>query len=184
MARNSNQVVSGPGLLYVASVGTAEPTSATATLDPAFREVGYTTEGTTLKYSIKNEALMVAEEFDPIRYQTTSREGSVAFTMAQSDVQNLALALNLGPTVADTPGAGLEPPAPGTEQRVMLVLKTDFGALWIFRQCINASDLTIAFKKAPNLTTLPVEFRLEKPTGLQPFKVYGAYGTTTAAVVG
>lgn len=172
MARNSAQVLAGPGLLYVAPVGTAEPTSASAALDAAFREVGYTTEGTTVTYEITSEAIEVAEEFDPIRYQTTGRNGTVSFAMAQSSISNLALALNQGAAVADNPGSGIEPPEPGAEVRVMMVLQTETGARWIFRQLFNASSIEIAKKKSPNLSTIPVEFKMEKPTNKTPFKVF------------
>lgn len=172
--KDSDQVVAGPGLIYVAPVGTTEPTTVSSTLDPAFTAVGYTSEGTTITYEITNEAITVAEEFDPIRYQTTGREGTVAFSLAQASIGRLALALNLGASIND--GAlSVEPPEPGSEQRVMIVLDCENHGRWLFRKCINASSLEIAFKKAPDLTLFPVEFRLEKPTGVAPFKVF-AYG--------
>lgn len=179
-AINSGEVVAGPGLIWVGPVGTAEPTSATAVLDASFRQVGYTKAGTTVKYQITSSEIEVAEEFDPIRYQTTKREGSVSFEMAQASIANLALALNQGSAVDNTQGS-IEPPAVGSELRVMIVLQTQDGARWIFRQCLNASDLSVAFKKAPDYTTYPVEFKLEKPTGNQPFKVFPSL---TAGVTG
>lgn len=168
MAEDSSQVQAGPGLLYVAPIGTAEPTSATGTLDPAFRQVGYTKEGTTIKYTITSSKIEVAEEFDPVRYQTTAREGSVEFALAQASISNLVLALNQG-VVANDNALSVEPPAVGAEVRVMIVLDTELGARWVFRQCLNASDLSIARKKAPDYATISCQFMLEKPTGKQPF---------------
>lgn len=169
MARDSDEVQAGPGLLYVAPIGTAEPTSATATLDSAFREVGYTESGPTFTYEVANDGIFVAEEFDPIRYQTTSRTGTLKFEMAQISIENLALALNQGANVSHS-STSIEPPEPGSEVRVMFVHQTEQGARWIFRQCINASSIELARKKAPDKGLIPVEFRLEKPTGLAPFK--------------
>lgn len=168
MARNSDEVQSGAGLLYAAPLGTAEPTSATASLDAAFREVGYTEEGPTFTYEVENEGLFVAEEFDPIRYQTTNRTGTIKFDIAQLSIENLALALNLGADFSHT-ATSIEPPDPGSELRIIIVHQTEQGARWVFRKCINASSIEMPRKKAPDKGLIPVEFRLEKPTGQAPF---------------
>lgn len=168
----SSNVILGPGLLYVAPVGTTEPTNASTVLPSAnWREVGYTEDGTTFTYEITNEPIEVEEEFDPIFYRTTGRSGTVAFQMAEVTRQNLALAVNVG-AAAPNNAASLEPPSPNSEVRVMIALNTDDGARWIWRQCLQASSIEIARKKAPDKALLPVEFRLEKPTGLQPWIVF------------
>lgn len=161
----------GPGLLYVAPIGTTEPTSASSTLPSAWRAVGYTEEGTTFTEDRTNEGLEVAEEFYPVRYATTSITNSVAFAMAEATRQNLALALNSG-AAALNDASYFEPPAPGSEVRVMIVLQTDDGARWIFRQCFNGGTVELRRQKAPDKTLIATEFRLEKPTGLQPWRVY------------
>lgn len=168
----SANVLLGPGLLYVAPVATTEPTNASTALPSAdWRAVGYTEDGTTFTYEITNEAIEVEEEFDPVFYRTTGRMGTVAFQMAEITRQNLALAVNLGADAANN-AASLEPPAPNSEVRVKVALDTDDGARWIWRQCLQASSIEIARKKAPDKTLLPVEFRLEKPTGVQPWIVF------------
>lgn len=161
----------GPGLLYVAPIGTTEPASASATLASAWREVGYTEEGTTFTEDRTNEGLEVAEEFYPVRYATTSITNSLAFAMAEATRRNLALALNSGAAAAND-ATSYEPPAPGAEVRVMIVLDTQDGARWIFRQCFNGGTVELQRQKAPNKTLIATEFRLEKPTGLQPWKVF------------
>jgi hypothetical protein len=175
MARNGNQIVVGAGLLYCAPIATTEPTSATATLDPAFREVGYTDKGPTFKNTLSNSAIEVAEEFYPVKYATTKVEASLAFDMSQATVENLALAINLGANYANG-SASLEPPVPGQEVRVMLLHKTEQGAVWIFRQCINTSDVQMQSQKSPNVKLIPVTFNMEKPAGVQPWKVLPAAG--------
>lgn len=172
-------VLIGPGLLYVAPIGTTEPASATATLDAAFRAVGYTDAGTTFRYEITNEAIEVAEEFDPIAYATTGRAASVAFQMAENTRQNLALALNSGANAATS--GSYEPPDPGTEVRVMVLLQTEEGARWLFRRCLQADTIEMQRQKAPAKALIPVTFRLEKPTGAKPFIVFPSL--TTAGVI-
>jgi hypothetical protein len=169
--KNTSEVLLGPGLLYVAPVATSDPTSASATLPSAWREVGYTDEGTVIDIAYTNEAIPVAEEFDPIRYVTTGREFSLGFSMKQTSRRNLALALNVGADATNN-GTSFEPPAPGAEVRVKMALVTEEGAMWVFRQCFQGGNLQISRQKAPNVSLLPVQFRLEKPTGLQPFFVF------------
>jgi hypothetical protein len=51
----------------------------------------------------------------------------------------------------------------------MLLFDSDSGARWLFRKCLQAGTLEVGNKKAPQKRLLPVTFRLEKPTGQQPF---------------
>jgi hypothetical protein len=73
------------------------------------------------------EAIRVAEYFDPIKYSTTERNGSIAFNLANWTLSNYKRALNGGVaalTPTGTTGTELtsfEPPAPGAEVRVMLM---------------------------------------------------------------
>lgn len=171
MARNTDEVQAGPGLLYAAPAGTAEPTSASSSLNPAFREVGYTEEGPTFTFSFTSDKLEVAEETLPIRYMTTEQEATIKFDIAQISIENFALALNLGADFAHS-ATYLEPPDPGSEVRIMLIHKTQQGALWLFRQCINSSSIEMARKKAPDKALIPVEFKMEKPANAKSFRVY------------
>jgi hypothetical protein len=174
MAFNPDAVTTGPGTLWVAPLGTTEPTTATGALDPAFRQVGYTEEGSNFTYEFSSEGVFVAEELDPIRYDTTTRAGTVKFAMAEATRNNLALALNLGASaVNDT--TVIEPPEPGNELRVVLVLDTYDNSRWLWRKCLQTGSMDIPFKKAPNKKLISVEFKLEVPTGgLKPFRVFPA----------
>lgn len=177
---DATDVKVGPGRLWVAAIGTTEPASASAALPSAWRAVGYTEEGTTFSQEITTEPIEVAEELDPIRYVNTRRAGSIQFSMAQMNRMNLALAMNTGVGTDST--AAFEPPALGTEVRVMIVwdsnedatdLVTNGGNVrWLFRQCYETDPIETAFQKAPQKSLLPVRFQLEKPTGLAPWKVY------------
>ena len=170
---DSNAIAIGAGTLYVASIATADPTNATAALPSAWRQVGYTEEGNTFTYGIETEEVYVAEVLDPVRIDTTKRSGKVAFSMAEMTRQNLVLALNSGAAgVNDT--SSVEPPAVGSEVRVNLVLDTLGGSRWVFRRCIQGGEIEIARKKSPDKALLPVEFKLELPSGQQPFIVFPA----------
>lgn len=182
MAFSGTNVKTGPGLIYVAPVGTTEPTTASAALPSAWRPIGYTEDGVTINYGITNEPVEVAEEFDPLRYETTAREGSVAFSMAEVSRRNLLLVLNKG--VDDATTGSIEPPAPGSEVRVMLALDSagssaspntapgSTNARWVWRQCIQAEAIEMQRAKAPGKALIPATFRLEKPSSLQPFIVF------------
>jgi hypothetical protein len=169
--KSSTEVLLAPGTLYTAVIGTTEPTSASATLASAWREVGYTEHGSAIDMNYKTSPIDVAEEFYPIKIPVTGVELAVGFNMAQASRRNLAFALNTGPNEASD-GSSYEPPVPGTEVRCMLALLTNEGALWIFRQCLQGGSLSIKRDKAPNVALLPVQFNMEKPTGSQPFKVF------------
>lgn len=64
-----------------------------------------------------------------------------------------------------------EPPAIGTETRVMLGWESfDKQERWVFRKCFQTGNVETARKKAPDKALLPVEFSLETVPSLAPFK--------------
>ena len=176
--RVSSNVELGPGSLYAAAVTATEPASASAALPSAnFFPIGYTEDGSKFGYALKVSPIMVEEEFDPIRIATTSREGKLTLKMAEITRRNLQLAINAGAGATEDSSL-VEPPAPGSELRVMIVFVTDpqgpsqTSALWIFRQCLQSGDIGIERRKAPNKSMFVVEFDLEKPTGKQPWRAF------------
>src|SRR5664279_2526833 len=94
----SGQVVWGPGKLYVAPIGTAEPASISASWINWWR-LGYTVAGSTVSYGLTTADIQVAEELDPIATILTDRNITVAFQFAEFSLRNLQLAL--AGTVAD-----------------------------------------------------------------------------------
>ena len=174
--RSTTEVAVDVGLLYVAPIGTTEPTASSdlSSLPSAWREVGYTEDGSTFTYNVNSEMIEVAEELDSIATYITGREGKLAFSMAQATRRNLALALNAGAAAAND-ATTLEPPDPTAMVRVMLLhVSNDAGAVrgTLVRRCFNTGGLEMAFGKAPQKVLLPVEFSLEKPTGKTPFIVF------------
>lgn len=166
----------GPGRLWVAPIGTAEPTSASGAPDAAYRAIGYTETGSAFSTALTQSEVLVAEEIDPILYVLSHRANTLVVTMAEVTRANLALALG---TAANAPNnsATYEPPDPGVEVAVMILWDSDetpsaLNTRWLFRQCKAGGTITIPRAKAPAKATLAVTFNLEKPTGLAPFKVW------------
>ncbi|WP_394620950.1 hypothetical protein JNUCC0626_18205 [Lentzea sp. JNUCC 0626] len=163
----------GPGRLWVAPLGTALPTDLGTALDAAFKPVGYTEEGSEFSYELTSDPVEVAESLDPVFYRTTGRNGTVTFAMAENTVRNLTLAFNGGSVTRTTSGAvSYEPPEPGTEVRKVLVFDSEDGEeRWIFNQVFQGGSVTMSRRKGADKTTIPVEFRLEKPAlGGAPFR--------------
>jgi hypothetical protein len=166
-----DQVLIGAGQLYVAPVAQADPANVAAvTGASAWREVGWTAEGSQLSFATTIEQITVAEEFYSVKQVVTNVVASVAFSMSQATSKNLQLALNIAANAAND-STMVEPVTPGDELRFKLVHITEEGALWIFRRVIQTGSLEIARAKAPAVALLPVTFGLEKPAGAEPWAV-------------
>lgn len=174
---NPNNIALGAGRLYVAPVGTSEPSSSSAALPSAWRSVGYTEDGTTVTIELNNEEIEVAEEFDPVKYVMNKRTVMLAVQMAEATRRNLALALG-GSANADNDAQSYEPPNPGDEVAFMVVWDSEDDATngdnvrWLFRSCKSAGSIETQRNKAPNKALLPIELNVEKPASLAPFKVW------------
>lgn len=178
----------GPGFLWIAPLATAEPTPAVTAgkfsdaIPAAFLPLGATTEGTTFAYSTEVEPIEVAEFFDPISYYTTSRNGSIAFALANYTLTNLRRALNGGIAALTTTGvagseiATFEPPTPGTEVRSMLLWQSDDDTVRLLvRKAISSGEVSMTMNKAPNYASIPFMFNMEIPTSTSvPFKMWSA----------
>lgn len=173
---NADHVELGPGRLYVAPLGTTEPTSASAALPSAWVAIGYTEDGSAFASDITSEPVEVAEELDPISYVNTRRLNRVSFSMAEATARNLVLALGGGAATAND-GTSVEPPDAGAEVAVMLVWDSEetpgaSNVRWIYRQAKPSGTIEIAHRKAPAKSLIPVTFNLEKPASAKPFRVY------------
>jgi hypothetical protein len=179
-------VLIDPGYLFWAPLATALPTNTVAgsvftdSWAAAWVPLGATEEGSTFSYSSTVEPVTVAELFDPVKYATTSREGSMAFNLADWTLNNLKRALN-GGTVAVVSGTGAtalnsyEPPNPGAEVRAMIGWESqDNTVRIILRQCLNGGEIASAFQKAPAKAVIACQFQMEKPLSAQPFIIYTA----------
>jgi hypothetical protein len=174
------------GYLFWAPAGTVDPTMTVAASKftdvwpVAWIPLGATEEGSDFNYETKIEPIMVAEFYDPIKYATTERSGSIAFTLVDWTLSNWKRVLN-GGTLSIVSGTGAtqinkyEPPAPGAEVRSMIGWESlDNTARIIVRQGVNGSQIKSSFKKAPNKAGLACEFSFEIPSAAQPFSIYSS----------
>lgn len=180
MAGNAGALSLGPGWLYYAPLGTALPTDHTTALAAAYLEIGYTEEGSELSFEISSEAVEVAESLDPVMYRSTARNGGLTFAMAENTVRNLTLAFNGGTVtsygVAPADGFKYVPPEPDEVVRRILVWESeDKLERWVYPQVFQGGSVAMARRKGATKTTLPVEFRLERPAaGGSPFEAFYA----------
>jgi hypothetical protein len=171
-----------PGKLYIAAVGSAEPTTTTAAWGTDWYPMGYTDEGSTFNYSISTDNVEVAEELDVLARVTTGRDASVEFALAEITKRNLNIAFNGGIVLGDGLAWTFEPPDLGNEQRVAIgwdaspnVATNDLRI--IFRQCLQGGSLGLENRKGATKSTIAMQFQLEKPTippGTKLLKIMGA----------
>ena len=165
----------GPGLLYMAPIGTAEPTTGSGALPSAWIPLGYTDEGSEFTFETTFEDVNVAEELDPVKIVATGRMTSVKFSLAEITARNLQAAMNGGAIGAPAGGfVAFEPPDLGQEVRKMIVWQADDNEeRWLLRRVLQVGSIVIPRKKAPAKAVIPAEFRTEVPTDGSPiFKAW------------
>lgn len=160
----------GPGALYVASLGTTEPAQTVPfpAWPTGWYRLGYTEDGSSFSYELSTEAVEVAEELERVFTMTTGRDQSVTFQLAEPTQYNLKVAMNGGASFIADPTSGnavvFEPPALGTEVRVMLGFDSESGLdRWIWRQCFQTGSVEMQRRKGNNKTLIPATFTVEKP---------------------
>lgn len=171
-----------PGKLYIAALGTAEPTNVSTAWNAAFVPLGYTDEGSTFTSELSTEDVQVAEELEPIAVATTGRVTAVNVALAELTQRNLSIALNGGTIVTpDGQNWTFEPPDMGNETRYMLGWDASADPStndlrFLFRRVLTVGNLDLGNRKGAEKATLSVTFRLEKPADgtSKPFKVWGA----------
>jgi hypothetical protein len=165
----------GPGLLYVAPIGTSEPTVGSAALPSAWVAIGYTDDGSMFNSETSYEDIEVEEELDPIRTTAVKRVTTIDFDMAEINAQHLLIAFNGGTITGPTTGyVTFEPPALGSESRLMLMWQSnDSQEALLCRRVLQSGPIGMARKKAPDKTVIPVSFKLEIPLdGAKAFKFW------------
>ena len=169
-----------PGKLFIAPLGTTEPTTVTAVWGAGWVPLGYTDEGSSFNYEISTDNIEVAEELDILARVTTGRDASVEFALAEITKRNLTIAFNGGIIVGDGLAWSFEPPDLGSETRVMLgwdaapnVANNDMRM--IFRQCLQGGAIGLENRKGATKSTISATFQLEKPAaGGKILKIMGA----------
>jgi hypothetical protein len=175
MPLDANAIRVGPGIIYVAPLGTTEPVNLSSAWDVAWVRIGYTDAGSTWTFDQTFEDVMVAEELEPLQILQTARTISLAFAAAEITAVNMQRALNGGTiTPSGAPPNEIitfEPPPAGTYTPLMMGWQADDNyERWVFRRCVSTGSIEIARRKAPDKATIPITFRATKPTGVQSFK--------------
>lgn len=188
MPDDPTHVKIGPGTLYAAPLGTTEPVSVTGAWPTGWQQLGYTDQGSTFSFGAATAGVTVEEEYWPIDEVITGYTGDMTFALAETTRQNLALALNAGfgsSTVAASQGTNpdgsvwQEPPAAGTEQRIMLgwdslplgaTSGVDPYCRIIIRKTLQTGKISRMARKGNNKSMYACTFSIIKPAGLAPFR--------------
>jgi hypothetical protein len=114
MPVTTTNLIQGPATLYVGAFGATEPTDALINTAPAvaWTDLGGTTGGVTLTAAITLAALDVDQILDPVGDVITARDITVATSLAEATLANLARVLNLADAVVTT---GTTPAGPTLE---------------------------------------------------------------------
>lgn len=162
----------GPGKLYIAALGSTEPSNLVGAWAAAWTLMGYTHEGTSFVFDNTFEDVEVAEELEPILTLQTKRNITVNFALAEMTAENMKVAFNGGDVQTPAGLVTFEPPAAGSYTAVMLGWEAeDALERWIFRKCIQIGSVEIARRRAPDKATLPMSFRVMKPENAASFKL-------------
>lgn len=162
-------VILGPGRLYMAPLGTTEPTSASATLPSAnWIALGYTEDGTDLTIERTNDKIMVAEELYPVRVVNSETMVQLKTRLAEPTLANLNAALGGGSAGVNS-ASSLEIPVGLTG--IMLVHDSEESPTSatnrriVFREVYPAGSVAINFKKSPDKTLIDVTWDCVLPSG-------------------
>jgi hypothetical protein len=180
----------GPGTLYIAPLGSDEPTGIDDDLDTAWTALGYTNDGSTQSFSPSYEDVEVAEELEPLDSVATGRTISASFTLAELTAKNLKAAMN-GGTITHVPVAGavtrahtkFEPPEVGEDVKVMLLFEAeDTLERVLYREVKQVGAIETARRKGAEKAGIPCEFRAYKPAaGGKAFTRWSGRGSDASA---
>lgn len=176
-ARDTDQVLTGPGQFYVAPTGTAFPANAETAPAGTWEDIGYTDDGVAFEWAQETQEVLVAEEDLPIREERSKITYSLTTTLAQFVLENIQRALG-GGTITAIPGPPVRrtytPPVAGEHDSFALLFRFE-------NECAFHTDLQIQraksveagsapFTKSPSKTVIPVTFRIEVPPSGDIFK--------------
>lgn len=181
MAQTPSAVLSGPGKLHyaplTAGVPEAAPAAAPATWDTApgggWIDAGFTDDGVSFEWDLTFESVLVAESAAALRTLWTEAEYRLVAVLAQFQFELLNLALNGAEanTITDVPGPPVErtfsPPDVGQDVAHSLLFQYQnenaAGGHIYVPLGKNTAAASIPFAKAPQKSTLGVEFVAQVP---------------------
>lgn len=185
MARDTQEVLLGPGYMYTAADGEAAPVFTGGEIEDSapggnWVDVGYSEDGWNLVFDITFEYFTPAEETDPIATIKSAQEVHFRGIAAQFSLENLKLAIG-GGTIATVVG----PPArqtytpPGTDDFdfISVLFRTTgptAGGLArdiYIPRVVSVSSLDITHTKGANPSSVAIDVRAIKKTGSPLFTV-------------
>lgn len=186
---DATQVVAGPGLLYVAPLGTTLPTLDATGEFPVnwpvgWEAVGYTDAGIDQTYTPTIKEIEVDEEAAPVLDILQKEQFEISAHLAEATLQNLNRAISSSTYTVDTPNSavivsggskpityfmiGVQGPAPGTNKaRVIIVQKAIAKA---------AVQMKMTRK---DKVVIPVTFSARKIANVNLFDIYDLTSTAS-----
>ncbi len=145
------------------SAGAGTPKDLTFT--GPFTDVGYTEDGVTVNYTSETQDIRVEEETFPINNKLTSENWEVVCNMAESSLQNLAIAMG---GAAFVPGGKILTLGAGVQKLISLKLtgKNPDGKIRVYQvpKAVAVGSVGASFRRADK-TIVPVTFRALKDSG-------------------
>lgn len=166
MALDPTQVVIAPGgSIAVAPELTTEPTNEASALNAAFVEVGYVSEdGVRFNTSPNVTDIGAWQTAYPLRSETETRTGAIAFTMRQWNADNFKVAFGGGEIEVVSAGHyKYTPPTGNPAVRIVAVTWTDTHT---YRLVVPRAQITDAVEvplRRAAAADLPVTFRVLGP---------------------
>ena len=177
MAKDTTQVLLGPGTFYVAAVvaGVAEPAPADPTVAPGvdWEDIGYSTDGWNLVNDLTYEFFTPAEEVDPIATLKSAQECHFLGIAAQFSLDNLKIALGGGTITTDAGPPATQtyvPPSSTGYDRFSVLFRTAAPGTAKIRDIyvpfvISMSSVDIPHTKGANPSVVAIDMRALKVTG-------------------
>lgn len=173
---NPNNVKLGPGRLYYAPLGTAEPTLGSAALPSQWQALGYTETGSELQINQEDSDIEVAEELDPIDNLLTKRTTKLVVEAAEVTKKNILLVTGGGASNTND-GTAFSLVDPASVIGVMMIWDSSDTAgasgdianrRVLMRKVKPGGSVNLARKKAPGKATLPATLNVVKPDQTNP----------------
>ncbi len=186
MARETTEVLMGPGYFYMAPFGEAAPSlgvSDVISTDPAgsWEDIGYSEDGWSLVADVTIEYFTPAEEVDPIAAIKTAQEVHMRGVAIQFSLDNLKLFMGGGDISTDAGPPAIQTFTPAASDAF------DFYAV-LFRtwapggandkvrdiyipRVLSVSSLDISHMKGASPSSLAVDVRALKSTGVDIFTI-------------
>ncbi len=183
MAKDTTEVLLGPGELYVAPVAAgvpeARPTNPTTAIAGNWDSVGYTEDGVNIVADLEYSFFTPAEEPDPIATLKDSQEVHFRCVAAQFSLTQLQRALGGGTITPNTPAAGFTrytPPATTGYDSFSLLFRTKAPGTAKTRDvyvphAISMSSVDVPHTKGANPSVVALDFRAIKVSGTDIFDV-------------